>query len=210
MVKFQKLKLWRKTTFWHWNLRELVEKAYLPISILRSLQLMVSDFIKTGDRLKFWLKMKFSLWWTISLPVSHSLSLSLINKPRHIWNTRNLAVTEQEKKAYKSERERRKRKRDEEIKFPISPVTDIIRNTLCLLTDWHQASLDAAADTGKMLCVNLWQPKCGCVFEAGTFPLALLILILLGNLFSIQGNGTGVMYSCKIKNMLPLWPPVCK
>lgn len=164
--------------------RDCGKKTSFPILILRSLHPMVSN--SKNRWLKFWLKMKFSLWWTISLPVSHALSLSLINKPRHIWNTRNLAVTEQVKKAYKSERERRKQKRDEEIKFPISPVTDIIRNTLCLITDWHQASLDAAAATGKMLCVNLWQPKCGCVFEAGTFPLALLFLILQGIFFFLS------------------------
>lgn len=116
-----------------------------------------------------------------------------------------------------SEREREserhrgtERERDREIKIPISPVTHIIRYTLCLLTDWHRARLDDAAASWKMLRVNLWQPKCGYVFEASTFPSALLIPPFPGTSFPIQGNGVGVMNSCRVQTMSPLWPPVCK
>lgn len=104
----------------------------------------------------------------------------------------------------------RGRERVREIKIPISPVTDIIRYTLSLFTDWHRARLDAAAASGKMLKVNLWQPKCGYVFEASTFPSALLIPPFPGTSFPIQGNGVGVMNSCRVQTMSPLWPPVCK
>lgn len=137
--------------------------------------------------------------------LSLSFSLCLINKLRHVCS-------------WQSVRERERQScREGEIKIPISPVTHIIRYTLCLLTDWHRARLDAAAASWKMLRVNLWQPKCDHVFEAGTFASALLIppffslfFFFWGTSFPIQGNGVGVMNSCRGQTMSPLWPPVCK
>lgn len=47
-------------------------------------------------------------------------------------------------------------------------------------------------------------------FEASRFPSALLILSFPGTSFPIQGNRVGVMNSCGVQTMSPLWPPVCK
>lgn len=112
------------------------------------------------------------------------------------------SVSEQEK-VTKTERKRKLSQKDGEITIPISPATDIIRNTLCLLTDRHRARLDTVAASGKMLRANLWQSKCGYVLEASTFTSALLILFFQG-LHFLYGNRAAVMNSCRVQTMSPL------